>query len=108
MHKNEFYNPSPLAVIAGEYIGKPVRSTPLLVLSMLLPVTMGSLFGSLSAEFLWARHFCTGALKATGVCWWGCQISLHGGAIQRKSSPIYEIQVKTRLYVKPRNMLVKL
>jgi hypothetical protein len=58
VHKNhnELYNPSPFAVIVGEYFEKPasepVRSKPLLVLSMLLPVNTYSLIGTSSAEFL--------------------------------------------------------
>eukprot|EP01133_Synstelium_polycarpum_P013000 gene13000-15291_t len=46
MHKyhHVFYNPSPFAVIADEYVDQLVRSAPLLLFPMLVPINMDMMF----------------------------------------------------------------
>ena len=46
-----FYNPSPFAVIADEYIDQFVRSTPLLVIPLVMPTNMDLLYGIYAAFF---------------------------------------------------------
>ena len=43
-HHHVFFNPSPFAVIADEYLDQFLRATPLLVFPLLLPVNMDMLF----------------------------------------------------------------
>jgi len=44
-HHHVFYNPSPFAVIADEYLDQFVRSTPLCLLPMIMPINIDLMFG---------------------------------------------------------------
>ena len=43
-HHHRFYNPSPFAVIADEYIDQFVRTWPMVILPLLIPINMDLLF----------------------------------------------------------------
>jgi lathosterol oxidase len=43
-HHHVFYNPSPFAVIADEYIDQFVRSAPLVLFPLVMPINMDLLF----------------------------------------------------------------
>jgi len=43
-HHHEFFNPSPFSVIADEWIDQLIRSSPLLIFPLLLPVNLDVLF----------------------------------------------------------------
>ena len=51
MHVCQFYNPSPFAVIADEYLDQFVRASPLLWLPCLMPINMDMLFALFGAFF---------------------------------------------------------
>ena len=44
-HHHVFYNPSPFAVIADEYVDQFVRSTPLFLLPVIMPINIDLMFG---------------------------------------------------------------
>lgn len=46
-----FYNPSPFAVIADEYVDQFVRALPLLVFPLVMPTNMDMLFGTYAVFF---------------------------------------------------------
>jgi sterol desaturase/sphingolipid hydroxylase (fatty acid hydroxylase superfamily) len=50
-HHHVFYNPSPFAVIADEWMDQFIRATPLLFLPMITPVNMDLLFGTYAVFF---------------------------------------------------------
>lgn len=52
-HKSHhvFYNPSPFAVIADDYVDQFIRSAPLLIIPLLMPVNMDLLFFTYGAFF---------------------------------------------------------
>jgi lathosterol oxidase len=50
-HHHKFYNPSPFAVIADEYLDQFVRSTPLAFLPYIMPMNMDLLFGIFAIFF---------------------------------------------------------
>jgi lathosterol oxidase len=56
---HQFYNPSPFAVIADEYLDQIVRALPLLVIPMVIPVNMDMLFAQCKCLFVvfWRLFF---------------------------------------------------
>ncbi|EGG19309.1 hypothetical protein DFA_02096 [Cavenderia fasciculata] len=53
IHKphHTFYNPSPFAVIADEYLDQLVRSAPLLIFPMIVPINMDMMFAQFAIFF---------------------------------------------------------
>ena len=50
-HHHVFFNPSPFAVIADEWADQLMRSSPLFVIPLLMPVNMDMLFITYAAFF---------------------------------------------------------
>jgi len=50
-HHHSFYNPSPFAVIADEWTDQLVRTWPMIILPLLLPINMDLLFGIFASLF---------------------------------------------------------
>lgn len=50
-HHHLFYNPTPFAVIADEYLDQFVRTTPMVILPLLMPINMDLLFAIFASLF---------------------------------------------------------
>jgi lathosterol oxidase len=50
-HHHRFYNPSPFAVIADEYLDQFVRTWPMVILPLLTPINMDLMFGIFTTLF---------------------------------------------------------
>ena len=50
-HHHKFFNPSPFAVIADEYVDQFVRTWPMIILPLLMPINMDILFAIFATLF---------------------------------------------------------
>eukprot|EP01036_Dinobryon_divergens_P022989 gene22989-31296_t len=50
-HHHKFFNPSPFAVIADEYVDQFVRTLPMIILPLLMPINMDLLFAIFATLF---------------------------------------------------------
>jgi lathosterol oxidase len=54
-HHHLFYNPTPFAVIADEYVDQFARALPLLLFPLVMPFNMDLMFFQFGVFFLWIR-----------------------------------------------------
>lgn len=93
-HHHSFYNPSPFAVIADEWLDQFVRTTPLVVLPLLLPINMDLLFGIFTFLFYGYGVYlhCGYEMPGLSAHQWIFNTSYHHythHAISVKNRPIY-------------------
>lgn len=50
-HHHKFYNPSPFAVVADEWVDQFMRATPLLIFPLIMPINMDVMFAQFAFQF---------------------------------------------------------